>query len=86
MVRLVVRLYVNENFPMPTVEELRRLGCDVLTTVEAGKAGQAISDEQVLEFAREQQRVLVTLNRKHFHPLTPPAPRSCRHHRVHVRS
>jgi hypothetical protein len=51
---------------MPAVQELRRLGCDVLTTVEAGKADQAISDEQVLEFAREQQRILVTLNRKHF--------------------
>jgi hypothetical protein len=62
----VARLYANENFPMPTVEELRRLGYDVLTTLEAGKAGQAIPDEDVLEFAREQQRVLVTLNRKHF--------------------
>lgn len=62
----MLRLYVNENFPMPTVEELRRLGCDVLTTLEAGKAGQAISDEQVLEYAREQKRILITLNRKHF--------------------
>jgi len=51
---------------MLTVEELRRLGYDVLTTLEAGKAGQAVPDEDVLEFAREQQRVLVTLNRKHF--------------------
>jgi len=51
---------------MLAVEELRRLGYDVLTTLEAGKAGQAVPDEDVLEFAREQQRVLVTLNRKHF--------------------
>jgi hypothetical protein len=59
-------LYVNENFPMPAVEELRLLGYDVLTTMEAGTAGQAVPDEEVLEFARKQQRVLVTLNRKHF--------------------
>ena len=51
---------------MLAVEELRGLGYDVLTTLEAGKAGQAVPDEDVLEFAREQQRVLVTLNRKHF--------------------
>ena len=62
----MVGLHVNENFPMPAVEELRQLGYDVLTTLEAGKAGQAIPDEAVLEFAREQHRILVTLNRKHF--------------------
>jgi hypothetical protein len=51
---------------MPAVDELRRFGYDVLTTLEAGKAGQAISDEDVLQFAHEQQRILITLNRKHF--------------------
>ncbi len=62
----MVRLYVNENFPMRAIEELRRFGYDVLTTLEAGKAGQAIPDEDVLQFARDQQRVLVSLNRKHL--------------------
>jgi predicted nuclease of predicted toxin-antitoxin system len=67
-------LYVDENFPMPAVTELRLLGYDVLTTMEAGMAGQAIPDEEVLDFARKQRRVLVTLNRKHFvhlHQLQP---------------
>ncbi len=59
-------IYANENFPLPAVNELRRLGHDVLTTYESGKAGQAIPDENVLEFACSQGRVLLTLNRKHF--------------------
>lgn len=59
-------LYSNENFPLPVVEELRRLGHDVLTTQEAGNAGQAIPDEAVLKFAIDNNRTLLTINRKHF--------------------
>lgn len=59
-------LYTNENFPLPVVEELRRLGHEVLTTHEAGEAGKSVPDEQVLAFATAEARVLVTLNRKHF--------------------
>jgi predicted nuclease of predicted toxin-antitoxin system len=62
----MARLYANENFPLPVVEELRRLGHDVLTIHEAGKAGQAVQDEQVLAFATAEGRALVTLNRKDF--------------------
>lgn len=59
-------LYSNENFPLPVVEALRRLGHDVMTTQESGSAGVALSDEAVLSFAAEQQRIVVTLNRRHF--------------------
>jgi len=38
----MARLYANENFPLPVVEELRRLGHDVLTIQETGKAGQSV--------------------------------------------
>ncbi len=62
----MARLYSNENFPLPVVEELRRLGHDVLTIQEAGKAGQAVGDEVVLEHAVADGRALLTLNRKHF--------------------
>jgi len=62
----MARLYANENFPLPSVEELRRLGHDVLTMMEAGQAGQAMPDEVALVFAREEERALLTLNRKHF--------------------
>jgi hypothetical protein len=59
-------LYSNENFPLPAVIELRRLGHDVLTNQETGKADQATTDDQVLAFATAQGRAVLTLNRKHF--------------------
>jgi len=62
----VALIYANENFPQPVVEELRRLGHDVLTVLEAGKAGMAETDEVVLAYARSNSRALLTLNRKHF--------------------
>ena len=62
----MTRFYANENFPFPVAEELRRLGHDVLTTQQAGRAGQAIPDAEVLQFAASANRALLTLNRKHF--------------------
>lgn len=59
-------MYSNENFPLPVVEELRRLGCDVTTVQETGRAGQAWPDEEVLRYASGENRTLLTLNRKHF--------------------
>lgn len=62
----MARLYSNENFPFPVVEELRHFGHDVLTIQETGGANQAMIDEEVLAFANEKQRILLTLNRRHF--------------------
>lgn len=62
----MARLYSNENFPLPAVLELEKLGHDVLTSFESGRAGQRIPDPKVLEFAVQQKRILVTLNRRHF--------------------
>src|SRR4051794_29506535 len=62
----LARIYANENFPRQVVEALRTLGHDVLTTADAGKAGQAIPDEEVLQFATLELRILVTLNRRDF--------------------
>ena len=62
----MARCYANENFPLPTVEALRRLGHDVLTTADSGRAGQAMSDAAVLAFAVAEQRIVLTLNRRHF--------------------
>lgn len=62
----MAQLYSNENFPQQVVDELRQLGHDVLTSKEAGNAGQAVPDEEVLNFAHAHHRVLVTLNRRHF--------------------
>ena len=62
----MAQLYSNENFPLPAVVELRRLGHDVLMVLEAGKEEQAIQDDEVLAFATEQGRAVLTINRKHF--------------------
>jgi hypothetical protein len=70
----MARCYANENFPLPAVEALRRLGHNVLTAAESGRAGQAIPDADVLAFAMREQRIVVTLNRRHFirlHHTTP---------------
>ncbi|GEM_PF-4264907 len=62
----MTRLYTNENFPQQVVDELRRLGHEVLTSQEAGNAGQSIPDDEVLNFARVNNRAVLTLNRRHF--------------------
>ncbi|MDZ4657968.1 MAG: DUF5615 family PIN-like protein [Bythopirellula sp.] len=62
----MARLYANENFPLPVVVSLRELGHDVLTVSETGKANQAWPDEDVLEYATQDDRALLTFNRKHF--------------------
>ena len=62
----MARIYANENFPLPVVVELRKLSHDVLTVLEADKAGLAEPDEAVLAYACAESRILLTLNRKHF--------------------
>lgn len=65
----MARLYADENVPYPVVEELRRLSHDVLTILEDGKANQRYPDASVLQDAMTHERIVVTLNRKHFRRL-----------------
>jgi hypothetical protein len=62
----VAAIYANENLPLPVVEGLRQRGHDVLTTLESGRANQSIPDDDVLAYAAALDRILVTINRKHF--------------------
>jgi len=62
----MARLYSNENFPLKVVKRLRELGHDVLTSQEAKQANQSVPDEDVLAFATKQNRILLTINRRHF--------------------
>ena len=62
----MARFFADENFPLPVVQALRRLGHDVLTAQEAGLANQRTPDHQVLAFATSDKRSVLTINRKHF--------------------
>jgi predicted nuclease of predicted toxin-antitoxin system len=62
----VIPLFADENFPLPVVESLRRLGYDVTTLLDAGLAEQGLPDESVLALAHSQGRALLTINRRDF--------------------
>jgi predicted nuclease of predicted toxin-antitoxin system len=61
-----MKLYADEQYPYPVIKCLRDLGHDVLTVREAGKANQRIPDDEVLAFATENDRAVVTQNRRDF--------------------
>jgi hypothetical protein len=50
--------------------ELRKRGLDAVTALEAGRASQEISDQEQLEYATGQGRVMVTQD-VHFRPRLP---------------
>jgi hypothetical protein len=59
-------LYADECFSKPVVDELRKLGHDVLTAQEASQANQQVSDVAQLAFAAAHDRAIVSFNRRHF--------------------
>ena len=65
----MARFPSDENFPLPVVLQLRRLGHDVLTAHEASRANVGIPDDGVLIFATAHGRAVLTLNRWRFVPL-----------------
>ena len=62
----MARLYDDENFALPVVEQLRLLGHDVLTASMAGQANKRVPDLAVLRFAATEGRALLSFNRFHF--------------------
>jgi Domain of unknown function (DUF5615) len=62
-----MRLYADEDFPLPAVEELRRLGHDVVTAQEDGRS--AVPDPDLLARAHALSRVVLTYNRRHYERL-----------------
>lgn len=70
----MARLYGDENFDVHTIEVLSNLGHDTLTARDAGKSNQRIPDHEVLSFATENNRAVVTFNRReyfHLHKANP---------------
>ncbi|NEO66548.1 MAG: hypothetical protein F6J98_41720 [Moorea sp. SIO4G2] len=59
-------LYADQQFPLKATQHLRTLTHDVLTAQEAGNANQGIPDDEVLAFATDQNRAVLTLNRRDF--------------------
>src|SRR5436189_724429 len=62
-----MRIYADENFPLPVVEELRRQGHDVLTAQEDGR--QSTPDPDILARAHALGRAVLTHNRRHYERL-----------------
>lgn len=62
----MARLYADEQYPYAVVKFLRIFEHDVLTVQEAGKANQRISDSDVLCYATNENRAVITQNRKDF--------------------
>jgi predicted nuclease of predicted toxin-antitoxin system len=63
----MARLYADEQFPFPVVALLRNFGHDALTIQEAGNAGD--DDPEVLAFAANNDRAVMTLASPAFHSL-----------------
>ena len=61
---LYVRLYFDEDVPVDIVRNPRQRGFDVLSTHEARRL--QLDDDAQLAFAVEEQRALVTHNRRDF--------------------
>jgi hypothetical protein len=59
-----MQLYADEDFFFPVVEELRRLGHEVLTAQENGRKGKP--DPDILARAHALSRAVLTHNRRHF--------------------
>ena len=58
--------YADENFNKKVVSQLTTLGHDILTAQQAGQAGKGKSDPEVLAYAIQFSRAVLTHNRRHF--------------------
>jgi hypothetical protein len=62
-----MQLYADENFPLPVVVELRRLGHDCVTAQEDQRIQSRNAD--ILARAHALCRIVLTHNRRHFERL-----------------
>jgi|SRR5262245_59443698 len=62
-----MHLYADEDFPFAAVEELRRMGHDVLTAQEDSRRNAL--DPDILARASSLGRAVLTHNRRHFERL-----------------
>jgi hypothetical protein len=81
----MIRFYTNENIPAQVVAELRRLGHDVMTSLDAGRANSAVPDDEVLAFAGAAPDSLNPQSPPFSPPASTPNYGSCGYRRLHVR-
>jgi predicted nuclease of predicted toxin-antitoxin system len=62
----MAKFFADEDFPLPVIQELRRLGHDAVTVFESGRANQRWPDDQLFAYAQKEARVVLTHNRSHF--------------------
>jgi hypothetical protein len=81
----MARFLADENFPLPVVLELRRLGHDILTMHEAALTNQQVADDAVLAYATVPRPSGTYLESQAF--CSPPQSwnPARRHHCLHVR-
>jgi len=63
----LLRYYLDEHLPAAVALGLRARGIDVVSTAEAGRAAQEISDADQLAYATAQSWVLVTRDSDFIH-------------------
>jgi len=54
----------DENFPLPTILELRKRGHNIITAEQAGLL--SAKDLEYVRYCNDTSRILLTLNKKHF--------------------
>ena len=62
----MAKLYADGGFPRQVSRLLQDLEHDVLTVQDAEQANQCIPDEDVLAFATQRNRAVLTINRADF--------------------
>ncbi len=65
----MAKLYGDENFDVQAMKVLKDLGHDTLTVRDAGMANQRIPDAEVLAFSTENERAVVTFDRRDYYKL-----------------
>lgn len=66
MAGLGIRLFTDEMIFPSLAPELRRLGYDAESCPEAKRSYQKISDYSQLAYATQEDRTILTFNRRHF--------------------
>jgi Domain of unknown function (DUF5615) len=62
----MIQLYGDENFDVHAIQGLCNLGYDALSARDAGMANRGIQDHEVLEFATENNRAVITFDRRDY--------------------